>query len=148
METVLRCAAIYFFLLIVFRVSGKRTLSEMSSFEFVVLLIISETTQQALIDSDHSITNAAVAILTLIGLSIVLSMLKQRFPSSEPVLEGIPVLLVENGHLQLDRMKQARVGKDDILEAARHAHGLERLDQIKYAVLEISGGITIIPWSR
>lgn len=148
MDTVIRSAAVYFFLLIVFRVAGKRTLSETSSFEFVVLLIISETTQQALIDSDHSMTNGALAILTLVGLPIALTMLKMRFPSVEPLLEGNTVVLVEKGHLQMDRMKQARVDEEEILEAGRQLHGLERMEQIKYAVLEINGSISIVPWPR
>jgi len=63
----------------------------------------------------------------------------------EKWLDGVPVIIVVEGKLLQDRMDQARVDADDILEAARQSHGLERLDQIKYAVLERSGGISIIP---
>jgi uncharacterized membrane protein YcaP (DUF421 family) len=145
MDSVIRALAVYLFLLVVFRIAGKRTLAETSNFELVVLLIISETTQQAMIDSDHSMTNAALVIITLLGISIALSLLKERFPKVERVLEGTSVVLIENGHLQWDRMKATRVGTDEILQVARKDHGLERLDQIKYAILETGGGISIVP---
>ncbi len=145
MDSVIRALVVYVFLLVVFRIAGKRTLAETSNFELVVLLIISETTQQAMIDSDHSMTNAALVIITLLGISIGLSLLKERFPKLERVLEGTSVVLMENGHLQWDRLKATRVGTDEILQAARKDHGLERLDQIKYAILEAGGGISIVP---
>ncbi len=145
MDSVIRALVVYVFLLVVFRIAGKRTLAETSNFELVVLLIISETTQQAMIDSDHSMTNAALVIITLLGISIGLSLLKERFPKVERVLEGTSVVLMENGHLQWDRLKATRVGTDEILQAARKDHGLERLDQIKYAILEAGGGISIVP---
>ncbi len=145
MDSVIRALVVYVFLLVVFRIAGKRTLAETSNFELVVLLIISETTQQAMIDSDHSMTNAALVIITLLGISIGLSLLKERFPKLERVLEGTSVVLMENGHLQWDRLKATRVGTDEILQTARKDHGLERLDQIKYAILEAGGGISIVP---
>ncbi len=145
MDSVIRALVVYLFLLVVFRIAGKRTLAETSNFELVVLLIISETTQQAMIDSDHSMTNAALVIITLLGISIALSLLKERFPKVERVLEGTSVVLIENGHLQWDRLKATRVGTDEILQTARKDHGLERLDQIKYAILEAGGGISIVP---
>lgn len=145
MESIIRGLVVYFFLLIVMRIAGKRTLSETSTFEFVVLLIISETTQQALIDSDNSMTNAALVIITLLGATIALSVLKDRFPAVDRLISGSSVVLIENGHPQWDRMRSTRVGADDVLAAARDKHGLERLDQIKYAILEAGGGISIVP---
>ena len=145
MDSVIRALVVYFFLLVVFRIAGKRTLAETSNFELVVLLIISETTQQAMIDSDHSMTNAGLVIVTLLGATIGLSLLKERFPSVERVVSGTAVVLVENGHLQWDRLRDTRVGEDDILAAAREKHGLGRMEQIKYAILEAGGGISIIP---
>jgi uncharacterized membrane protein YcaP (DUF421 family) len=145
MDSVLRSLAIYFFLLLVFRLAGKRTLSETSNFELVVLLIISETIQQAMVDNDHSMTNAFLSIVTLLGASVAMSWLKQRFPALERWAEGTPMLLVENGRPNRSRMQAARIGDDEILAAARRSHGLERMDQIRHAVLEIDGGISIIP---
>lgn len=145
MDSVIRGLVVYFFLLIVFRISGKRTISEATSFELVLLLIISETTQQAMVDNDHSITNGFLLIITLIGTSIVLSLLKSHVPFLEKWLEGLPFFIVEKDKLHKDRMEQARIDESDILEAARGLEGLERLDQVKYAVVERGGDITIIP---
>src|SRR5688572_20946993 len=136
MDSVLRGLIVYFFLLVVFRISGKRTLSQTTSFDLVMLLIISETTQQAMVDDDHSITNGFLLILTLVGTTVTLAWLKQRFPRLEQLLEGTPLVIIEDGRLHKDRMDSVRVDEEDILSAARQAHGLERLDQIKYAVVE------------
>lgn len=145
MEAVLRGLVVYVFLLVVFRLAGKRTLAEASPFELVLLLIISETTQEAMIDGDHSMTQGFLLILTLVGTSILLSFLKVRFPAVERWLEGMPVVIVEDGRLHRDRMARARVGEDDLLVAARQQHGLETMAQIKHAVLEANGKISIIP---
>ena len=145
MESVVRVVVIYFFLLLVFRIAGRRTLSQMTTFDFVLLLVISEQTQQAMVANDPSLTNAFLMILTLVGLDITLSIIKQRFPRIEKWLDGTPTIIVENGRPLKDRMDKARVDESDVLTAARHLQGLERMEQIKYAVLERSGGITIIP---
>jgi uncharacterized membrane protein YcaP (DUF421 family) len=145
MESVLRGLAIYFFLLIIFRLSGKRTLSQATSFDLILLLIISETTQQAMVGNDPSITNAFLLIITLVGTSILLAALKQFFPKLELILDGQPVIVVENGKMLHHVMNKSRVDQEDILSAARELHGLERLDQIKYAILERDGNISIIP---
>lgn len=145
MESVLRATAVYLFLLVVFRLSGKRTLAQVTTFDFVLLLIISEATQQALVDGDNSMTNAFLLVATLVVLNIVFSEIKQRFKAAERVLDGLPLLLVEHGNLLHDRMAKERIDEGDVLDAAREHHGLERLEQIKYAVLERNGKISIIP---
>jgi uncharacterized membrane protein YcaP (DUF421 family) len=145
MDSVLRATVVYAVLLILFRLAGKRTLAEVTTFDFVLLLIISEATQQAMVGSDNSMTNSLLLVGTLIGLNILMSELKQRFAGIERVLDGMPLLIVEHGKALEDRMAKERVDVDDVLDAARESHGLERLDQIKYAVLERDGKISIIP---
>jgi uncharacterized membrane protein YcaP (DUF421 family) len=145
MESVIRAAAVYLFLLLVFRLAGQRTLAQITTFDLVLLLIISEAIQQALIGNDNSMINAALVVLTLAGLNVSLSLLKQRSKKAEKALEDVPLVLVAEGRLLKDRMDKVRVDEDDILEAARSLHGLERLDQIRFAVLERSGDISIIP---
>jgi uncharacterized membrane protein YcaP (DUF421 family) len=145
MESVIRAAAVYIFLLLVFRLAGQRTLAQITTFDLVLLLIISEAIQQALIGNDNSMINAALVVLTLAGLNVSLSILKQRSKAAEKVLEDVPLVLVAEGRLLTDRMDKVRVDEDDILEAARSHHGLERLDQIRFAVLERSGDISIVP---
>jgi uncharacterized membrane protein YcaP (DUF421 family) len=145
MESVIRGVIVYAFLLIVFRLVGKRTLAQSTNFELVLLLIISETTQQAMVDDDHSVTNGILLILTLIGCTILLSVLKQRYRTLEKWLDDVPLVIFENGQLHHDRMNKLRVDEQDILAAAREHQGLENLDEVKYAIVERNGEITIIP---
>ena len=145
MDAVLRGLSVYIFLLIIFRISGKRSLGQVTSFDFVLLLIIAETTQQALLGDDYSVTNAFLLIGTLFGVDIGLSLLKQRSAKLDQLLEGAPLVIVEEGKPLKDRMDKARVDEDDILHAARELQGLERMEQIKYAVLERNGDITVVP---
>jgi uncharacterized membrane protein YcaP (DUF421 family) len=145
MDAVLRAAAIYFFLLLVFRLAGRRTLMELTTFDFVLLLVIGEATQQALLGENFSVTYGMIVIVTLLVIDIGLALLKVRSPRIDRLIEGVPMIVVENGRMLEDRMRWARIDKEDILEAARRLQGLERVDQIKYAVVEVSGGITIVP---
>ena len=148
MDSVIRAAAVYFLLLVVFRLAGNRSIGQITAFDFVLLLIISEAIQQAMITDDYSMTNAFLLVVTLVGLDIMMSLWKQRSERVEKILDGLPVLLIENGKKQSKTMKMERVDESDILAAARELHGLERLDQIKHAVVEASGGITIVPKAR
>lgn len=148
MDSVIRCAIIYGFLLVIFRVSGKRTMSEITTFDLVLLLIISEATQQAMISDDYSVTNGIICVTTLVALDILLSIVKQRWKWVEKWTDGLPLVLVKDGEMLAEQMDKSRVNRADILHAARELQGLERLDQVKYAVLEQSGGITIIPKER
>lgn len=145
MDAVLSACAIYAALLVVLRIGGNRTLGQTTTFDFVMLLIIAETTQQALLGDDFSVTNALLLITTLVGLDIGLSLLKRRWPKLDRLVEGIPMVIVENGKPLLDRMHKARVDEEDVLAAARESQGLKRMDQIEYAVLERSGGISVVP---
>jgi uncharacterized membrane protein YcaP (DUF421 family) len=145
MDAVLRAMAVYLFLLLVMRVSGKRTLTQITTFDFVLLLIIGEATQQGLIGDDFSVTKALLLITSLIGLDIAMSLIKRKWPRLGLMLEGAPLVLMSNGEPVDDRLERTRVDLGDILESARSTQGLERLDQIKYAVLERDGSISIIP---
>ncbi len=145
MDSIVRGLVIYILLLIIFRISGKRSLSEITTFDFVLLLIISESVQQGMIDSDNSLTNAFLLVVTLVGFDIVLSLAKQRWDGLKNLLDSRPLLLIADGKLQHEHMDRERVDEGDILGAARELHGIERLDQIKYAVLEQSGTITVVP---
>ena len=145
MDAVLRAAAVYLFLVVVFRVSGKRTLAQVTTFDFILLLIISEATQQALLGQDYSVTMALLVITTLAGLDIAFSLVQEHSKPVDRLMNGLPLVIVEDGRLLEERMRKARVDRAEVLHAARQLHGLERLDQVKYAVLETSGGISIIP---
>lgn len=148
MDAVFRSLAIYGFLLVLFRLVGQRTLSELSTFDFILLLIVSEAAQNALIGDDFSVVTGMTVILTLVMLDVGLSILKRRSPRAEKLAEGTPLVLVDHGRLLQERLAKTYVTESDVLQAARQTQGLERLDQIKYAVLETSGGISIIPMAR
>jgi len=145
METVLRGFAIYVILLVIVRLSGRRTLAQMTSFDLVLLLIIAETTQQALLGDDFSITNALVLIVTLFGIDIALSYLKKGHSGLSLLIDGTPTILLSHGQPDERALRRARVSIDDVLKAARIQQGLEKQDQIKFAVLEASGEISIVP---
>lgn len=145
MDAIIRGLVVYLFLLILFRIAGRRTLGSITNFDFVLLLIISEAAQNAMIGNDYSVTNGILVILTLVGLDIVLSYMKQRFPAMERYLDGLPLILVDQGRPLKELMHRSRVDEQDILAAAREKHGLERMDQIKYAILETNGMISIVP---
>lgn len=145
MEPVIRGAAMYLFLLIIIRLAGKRTLAQITTFDLVLLLIISEAAQQALVGNDFSFTNAFLLITTLISIDIALSLIKQRSEKLEKWIDGTPVVIMKDGVVLKDRLHSTRIDESDILEAARELQGLERLDQIKYAILEKDGRITIVP---
>jgi uncharacterized membrane protein YcaP (DUF421 family) len=145
MDSIVRAAVVYLFLMVVFRIAGRRTLGDLTAFDFVLVLIISEAIQQALLDDDNSMTNGFLVVLTLVGLNVLLSLIKLRSHTVEKLLDGVPTILVEEGRPLTERMGKARVDVEDVMQAARQLQGLERLDQIRYAVLERTGGITIIP---
>ncbi|WP_136685763.1 DUF421 domain-containing protein [Falsirhodobacter xinxiangensis] len=145
MDSVIRGIAVYAVLLIATRLSGRRTLAQVTPFDFVLLLIIAETTQQALLGDDFSITNALVLIVTLFTTDILLSYAKSWSPKVALWLDGTPTVLVAGGVPDQIAMRRARVSIADVLEAARLQHGLRSMDDIDAAVLENSGGISIVP---
>ena len=145
MESVIRPTFVYLFVLVLLRLTGRRTLAQITTFDFVLLLIISEATQQALIGVDNSMINSAIVVSTLIGLNILMSLLKQRSRWFDRLLDDIPVVIVSDGKPLKDRMYKARVDEDDVLDAARENYGLERMYQIRHAILERDGQISIIP---
>ena len=97
---------------------------------------------------DFSITNGILVVVTLVTLDIVMSYVKEKLPPLNRGIDSLPVVIFQDGNPLRDRMKKARLDSDDILAAGRALHGLERLDQIKYAVLEVGGSISIIPYTQ
>ena len=148
MESVIRGVTIYVFLWLIFRISGKRTLAETSPFELVLLLIISEVTNQAMVDSDHSITNAFLLIMTLVGMSVLLSFIKHRWPAASRIFEGLPLPLIRNGERLQHNMDKSRVDEEEILMSARLNQGVEKMEDIKEASVENDGQISIVPRSQ
>jgi uncharacterized membrane protein YcaP (DUF421 family) len=143
--SVVRAVIIYLGLLIIFRLAGKRTLSQVTTFDFVLLLIISESIQQGLVEDYTSLFRALLLVITLISLNILFSLLKQRSPLVDRVAEGLPVLIFSKGQPHREILKRERIGEEDIMHAARSIHGLQSLEEVEFAILEASGGISVIP---
>lgn len=146
MDSVWRAVAIYLALMVLFKIAGRRSLADLTTFDFLLLLIIGEATQQALLGDDFSLTNALLVIITLISVDVGLSLLKQRSPRIARLIDGGPTIIVENGQLLRERMRKARLVEADILEAARFSQGLETIEQIKFAIIERNGKISIIAY--
>ena len=105
MEMVFRALAIYLILLVVFKIAGRRALLQMTSFDLILLLIISEATQQALLGNDFSLTGAMITIVTLVTIDILFGFIKKKVGGAESVLDGSPVILLDHGIPLLDKMK-------------------------------------------
>ncbi|WP_460322690.1 DUF421 domain-containing protein [Pseudomonas ogarae] len=144
MDSVLRATAIYLALLVLFKIAGRRSLAELTTFDFVLLMIIGEATQQALLGDDFSLTNALMVIVTLIAIDVGLSLLKQRSQWVSQLIDGGPTIIVEDGKILRGRMRHARLIEADIMEAARSSQGIETLEQIKFAIIERNGKISVI----
>jgi uncharacterized membrane protein YcaP (DUF421 family) len=127
---------------------GKKSLKETTAFDFVLLLIISEVTQQALVGQDYSITGAFILILTLIAADLLLTFLRGRFKFIDKIVDGNPILIVDHGKPLKGRMRKCKVDEDDVLHAARLSRGVEKMEEIKYAVLERDGSISIITYEK
>jgi uncharacterized membrane protein YcaP (DUF421 family) len=145
MDTVVRTAVVYFFLLVLFRLAGKRTVSELDTFDMVILLIISESTQGALVGKDNSLTTFFLVTVTMVGAGLILAFVKQKSEKMSRLIDGLPVVLMKDGKLLRDRMDKLRVDEADILEAAHLQEGLGTLEDIRYAILERNGDIAVIP---
>lgn len=142
---VLRAVLSYGLLLFVLRLAGKRTLSEMTTFDFIVVLMLSEAVQPAMTGDDTSFTSAALIVLTLVAIDTLLGIAKYRSPRVSAVVEDVPTVLVREGAPVEKALTAMRVDIEDIMEAARLQHGLKHFREVRFAVLERSGGISIIP---
>jgi uncharacterized membrane protein YcaP (DUF421 family) len=143
MDTVLRVAFVYGFLIVALRVMGKRELGKMSPIELVMLLLVPELFQQALVGEDFSMTTAIVAVSTLFTLVFAMSMITHRFQRVEKLVSGEPAVLVRHGKLVKEALDNERVSPEELF-AEMHAAGVERLEQVRWAILEDGGKISII----
>jgi uncharacterized membrane protein YcaP (DUF421 family) len=144
MDTVSRVALAYVVLMLAIRMMGKRELSQLSPFELVTLLLIPELFQQALVRDDFSMVNALVAASTLFSLVFLSAALSHRFKAVQSVLVSEPAVLVHNGKFIEFNMNRERVTPEEIL-TEMHKSGLERLAQVKWAILEEDGRISLVP---
>jgi uncharacterized membrane protein YcaP (DUF421 family) len=145
MESVIKSVVVYLVLWLVIRSSGRRTLGQLTVFDFILFLIIGGLAQRALTAQDYSLTHAFLIIATFVIIDIAVSFLERDVPSIAKILKGVPTIVVENGRVLSGRLRRARLTEDDVLEAGRRLQGVETMDDIKFAIFEPSGEISIIP---
>lgn len=138
MEIVFRAAAIYFFLWFITRVIGKRELGQMSAFELVLLVTMGDLIQQGVTQEDYSVTGAMLAVGTFALLIVFFAFLSWRFPRARPALEGVAVIVVENGAFREDVMRYERLSDTEVREALRE-QGIEDLQTVRIGILEPDG---------
>ena len=141
-ELILRATIVYLFIFALLRLLGKKHVSQMAPFDLVVLLIISESVQNALIGDDKSVTGGLVASATIVGLTALLGYASWRNKTVAHVLEGRPRLLVRNGRVLKNVLAREQITHAELLEALRR-QGCASLARVRYAILENDGDITI-----
>jgi uncharacterized membrane protein YcaP (DUF421 family) len=123
---------------------GKREFSQLSPLELVTLLLIPDILSQGILREDHSLTNGLIAIATLFSLVFVSSVLQYHSKKFARIISGEPTVLAEQGRLIPDHMDKERVSPEEIFDHMRES-GIERLEQVKWAILETDGKISIVP---
>jgi uncharacterized membrane protein YcaP (DUF421 family) len=143
MDIVLRAAVVFAFLIVLTRVIGRRELSSLQPFDLILLIILGDAVQQGLTQDDYSLTGAFLAVGTIAVLQVLVSWVSYRFPRTRKVIEGTPIIVVQDGEPIENNLKRERLDLDDVAEAARQ-QGIARLDEIKWAVLETTGQLSFI----
>jgi uncharacterized membrane protein YcaP (DUF421 family) len=143
MDIVLRAIVVFCFLLVLTRIIGRRELSSLQPFDLILIIILGDAVQQGLTQDDYSLTGAFLAIGTIAVLQVFVSWIGFRFPRARPVLEGTPIVVVQDGEVIERNLGRERLSVDEVREAAR-IQGIGHLAQVRWAVLETSGQISFI----
>jgi uncharacterized membrane protein YcaP (DUF421 family) len=142
-EFIARAAMIYFALLILVRVSGKRTVGEFTPFDLVVVILLAEAAQGALSGGDESVTGSLILAATLIGLNLALAFVSARSKAIDHLVEGEPVVVMRDGRILMDALRRNNVPDSDLKEALR-AKGISDHDEVRVVLLEPSGDFSVI----
>jgi uncharacterized membrane protein YcaP (DUF421 family) len=143
MDIVLRAAALFAFILLLTRLMGRRELSSFAPFDLVLLIVLGDAIQQGLTQDDYSVTGALIAVTTLMLLQRTTSVLTWRFGFVRKLLEGEPIVIVQDGKVIERNLKRERLTSAEVLEQAR-ANQITSLDDIRWGVLEPNGTISFI----
>jgi uncharacterized membrane protein YcaP (DUF421 family) len=143
MDIVLRGIVVFVFLFVLVRVMGRRELSSLEPFDLILLIILGDAVQQGLTQDDYSLTGAMLAVGTIAILQIATSWLNFRVPRLRPILDGEPIVIIQDGKPIERNLRRERLTSDDLAEAARR-QGIAKLDDVAWAVMETSGTISFI----
>jgi uncharacterized membrane protein YcaP (DUF421 family) len=143
MDIVLRAIAVFVFIFVLMRVLGRREISSLEPFDLIILIVIADLAQQGVTQQDYSVTGAILAVGTIGLLTLFASWLSFRFPRVRPVLNGRPVVLVEDGKPIEDNMRRERITVEEVAAQARIKQ-IESLEKVRWAVLETGGQMSFI----
>ena len=146
MEIVVRAVIVFFFLWVVTRIVGRATLGELSTFELILFITMGDLVQQSVTQQDYSVTAAVLAVGTFTILTIVLAWVNARFTKARVVTHGTPVVVVLDGLPLVDTMRTERLSPEDLYAAAR-TQGVERISDVRMAVLEANGQLSFFTHS-
>ena len=143
MDMVLRAIAVFLFLLVLTRVIGRRELSSLEPFDLILLIVLGDVVQQGLTQDDYSLTGAFLVIGTFAILQVFVSWIGYRFPFARPVLEGEPIIIIQDGELIEKNLKRERLTRQEIAEEAR-SQQIAHISEVRWGVLETNGKISFI----
>jgi uncharacterized membrane protein YcaP (DUF421 family) len=146
MDLVIRAAVIFGFIFLVTRIAGRRQLSEMEPFDVILLVVLGDLVQQGITQSDESVTGTLIVISTITLLSVLVGWLSFRFARVRLITEGEPIIIIHDGQIVEANLRRERLTRNDLEEEARRQQ-LASLDQVRWAILEDGGSISIIPKS-
>jgi uncharacterized membrane protein YcaP (DUF421 family) len=143
-DLILRATFAFVFIFLMSRLIGRRELGKLQVFDLLLFIVIGDLVQQGITQSDYSITGLVLVVSTICLLTVFVSYVSFRFPRVRPLLEGEPVVVLEDGQLIEENLKRTRLTLDDIEEAAR-LDQIASLDEVRWAVFENGGSISFIP---
>jgi uncharacterized membrane protein YcaP (DUF421 family) len=146
MDVVLRTIFVFFLILLITRVVGRRELSSMEPFDLILLVVIGDLVQQGVTQSDYSLTGATMVIVTVALLTVITAWVSFRFRRLRPVLEGDPIILVADGRILERNLRRQRMTVEELGAQARLAQ-IGSLDDVRYAVLETNGKVSFFTGS-
>ena len=144
MDLAIRAAAIFLFILLVTRLMGKRELASLEPFDLILLVVLGDLVQQAVTQDDYSVTGAFIVISVMALMTVGTSYLSFRSRRMRRVIQGLPVVLMENGRPIEQNLRRERITVEELEEKAR-LEQIESLDDVRLAVLETNGDISMIP---
>ncbi|TAK13709.1 MAG: DUF421 domain-containing protein [Anaerolineae bacterium] len=144
LEIVARSLAVYFVVLVGLRLGGKRAIGQMTVFDLVVLLLIANAVQNAMVGPDTSLLGGILAAVVLLVVNALVARLRMSSPRLRRLVEGSPTLLVLHGEVIPEHMSREEIDEESLMEALRE-HGVAELSGVEMAVLEIDGSISVIP---
>lgn len=143
MDIVIRAAVIFLFVFVLTRLLGRRELNSLEPFDLILLVVTGDLVQQGVTQNDSSLTGALLAISTIGLLTVLFSCLSFRFKRMRPILEGEPVVLVEDGDVIEENLRRQRLTREEIGAEAR-LEGITSIEDVRWAILETNGKISFV----